>query len=56
MATITKRKQIPKGDRLGWKFITDVRPVKLTFDLVKGVKLTASDSILNNVHHTEIHI
>jgi hypothetical protein len=50
MSTQVKKKQAPKGVRLGWTPLKEVKSVKLTPELVKGKKVTgnnqnSSDSI-----------
>lgn len=42
MATRTAHKQAPKGVRLGWTPMKEVKPVQLTSDMVKGVKVNQS--------------
>jgi hypothetical protein len=37
----TQKKQVPKGVRLGWKPLKEVKSVKLTPDLLQGEKVAA---------------
>jgi len=46
MSIQVKKKQIPKGVRLGWTPLKEVRPVNLTPDLLAGEKITA-DNVTN---------
>lgn len=50
MATPTqvKKKLAPKGVRLGWTPLKEVKSVKLTPDLVKGEKVNADNSKKQN--------
>jgi hypothetical protein len=40
MATLVNKKHVPKGVRLGWTPLKEVKSVELTSDLVKGEKIT----------------
>ena len=42
MATEVKKKPVPKGVRLGWTPMKEVKSVKLTPELIKGEKLTGN--------------
>jgi hypothetical protein len=52
MPTQVKKKQAPKGVRLGWTPLKEVKSVKLTPDLVKGERVTASGSSNQNSTHS----
>ena len=46
------RKKLPKGVRLGWTDMKDVKHVVLTSDVVKGVRVSAKDSGNRRDHGT----
>ncbi|HWZ03825.1 MAG TPA: hypothetical protein VNX40_09455 [Mucilaginibacter sp.] len=44
MSTQVKKKHVPKGVRLGWTPLKEVKSVKLTPDLLKGEKVNTDHS------------
>lgn len=38
-----KDKKKSKGERLGWQHISEVKPIKLTLELIKGVMVEIKD-------------
>jgi len=51
MSTVVKKKQTPKGVRLGWAPLNEVKPVKLTADLLKPEKVGADHATNEGSSH-----